>query len=57
MPNEQIKCNWAKIVQLRKLPKIPVTVCAETPTAFTEKIKRMEHKIKIAKAKQKYCHT
>jgi hypothetical protein len=57
MPKEHIKYRWASISQLRALPKLPITIGDEmTPCEFTERLKRREHKIKIARTKEKYSH-
>ncbi len=57
MSSGQIKYKWASVAELRALPKLPANTIEEmTPGEFTEKLKRMEHKIKIARTKEKYSH-
>jgi len=55
MSNGQIKCKWAKIAQIRALPKIPNKMADMEPDEITETIKRMEHREKVRGLKYKYA--
>lgn len=55
MPIERINCKWAKIAQIRALPKLPSQMEDLEPEEVREEIKRMEHREKVRRVKHKYA--
>ena len=55
MPKEQTKCNWAKIAQIKALPKLPSQMEDLEPEKVREEISRMFHKEKVRGVKYKFA--